>query len=322
MSPRSSGTPRMSVITPLFNCLGRTQAMLASLRESIPARVSYEVILVDDGSTDGTREWLAGLREPYRVILNERNMGFGAATNRGAAAARGRILALLNNDLVLGRGWLPPMLWALRLLGWRAGLVGNVQFDAASGTVDHAGIFVNEKGKPEHDRRLPHPLSVLLRPRRAALAVTGACVLVRAATWRRLGGFDEAYVNGCEDVDLCLRARQEGLVNVVALRSRVLHHVSSSPGRKRRDEENTWRLVRRWRDPLAVAMAEAYHRPEAREHFWRLIIEPRDIADRAAAVRAGLFLLHAAVRPPDASLDPANAAIDLELARWREMFSH
>ena len=322
MSPRSSGTPRLSVITPLFNCLGRTQAMLASLRESIPQGIRYEVILVDDGSTDGTREWIAGLGEPYRVLLNDRNLGFGAATNRGASVARGRILALLNNDLVLRRGWLPPMLGALRLLGWRAGLVGNVQFDAASGAVDHAGIFVNEKGKPEHERRLPHPLSVLLRPRRAAFAVTGACVLVRAATWRRLGGFDEAYVNGCEDVDFCLRARQAGLVNVVALRSRVLHHVSSSPGRKRRDEENTWRLVRRWRDRLAVAVANAYHRREAHEYFWRLIVEPRDIEDRGAAVRAGLYLLHANVRPPDVSLAPANAAIDLELARWREMFSH
>ena len=133
MPPRSSGTPRLSVITPLFNCLDRTQAMLASLRESIPRGVSYEVILVDDGSTDGTREWIAGLGEPFRVILNERNLGFGAATNRGRRVARGRILALLNNDLVLSRGWLAPMLWALRLLGRRAGLVGNVQIDAAYG---------------------------------------------------------------------------------------------------------------------------------------------------------------------------------------------
>jgi GT2 family glycosyltransferase len=322
VSTRSHGTPRLSVITPLFNCLSRTQAMLASLRESIPSGVSYEVILVDDGSTDGTRGWLAGLGEPCRVILNERNLGFGAATNRGAAAARGEVLALLNNDLVLRRGWLSPMLWALALLGRRAGLVGNLQIDAASGKVDHAGIFVNPKGKPEHDRNPPHPLSVLLRPRRRVFAVTGACMVVRADTWRRLGGFDESFVNGCEDVDLCLRAREAGLRNVVALRSRVLHHVSSSPGRKLRDEENTWRLVRRWRDELAVAVADAYHRPVGWDYFWDLIVEPRDIVDRAAALRTALYLIHLAGRPPDVSLVPANAAIDLELARWREMFSH
>jgi len=323
---RSSGTPRLSVITPLFNCLARTQAMLASLRKSIPSRISYEVILVDDGSTDGTRDWIAGLGEPFRIILNERNLGFGAATNRGATVARGPILALLNNDLVLKRGWLSPMLWALGLLGPRAGFVGNVQINAVTGEVDHSGIFVNEKGKPEHDRSLPHPLSVLFRPRRRRFAVTGACVLVRAATWRRLRGFDESYVNGCEDVDFCLRAREAGLVNVVALRSRVLHHVSSSPGRKRRDEENTWRLVRRWRDPLSVAVAEAYHRPEAWKPFWNhfrnLINEPENLAEKAAAKRIARFLIHLPERPPDVSLAPANAAIDLELARWQEMFSH
>jgi GT2 family glycosyltransferase len=97
--------------------------------------------------------------------------------------------------------------------------------------------------------------------------VTGACVLVRADTWRRLGGFDEAYINGCEDIDLCLRAREEGLENVVALRSSVLHHVSSSPGRKLRDEENTRRLVLHWRRELAVAAC----RPIAREHFIELV---------------------------------------------------
>jgi GT2 family glycosyltransferase len=296
--------------------------MLESLRESIPAGVSYEVILVDDGSTDGTREWLAGLGGAYRVILNKRNLGFGAATNRGADIARGKVLALLNNDLVLRRGWLPPMLWALRLLGRRAGLVGNVQFDAASGAVNHAGIFVNEKAKPEHMRGLPNPFSILLRPHPRVFAVTGACVVVRAETWRRLGGFDETYINGCEDVDLCLRATDAGLENVVALRSRVLHHVSASPGRKVRDEENTWRLVRRWRERLAQAFCDYNLRPWTWEHFWGLIPEPRDIPDRAEAFRTALYLAHLRSRAPAVTLVLANEAIDRELARWQEMFSH
>jgi GT2 family glycosyltransferase len=296
--------------------------MLESLRETIPGHVSYEVILVDDCSTDGTREWLQGLGEPYQVLLNERNVGFGATTNRGAAAARGKILAFLNNDLVLQPGWLGPMLSALHLLGRRVGLVGNVQIDAASGEVDHAGIAINAKGKPEHIRTLPTPLSLFLRPERTVFAVTGACVVVRADIWRRLGGFDETYVNGCEDVDFCLRARAAGLRSVVALRSRVLHHVSSSPGRKLRDEENTFRLVRRWRGELAVALADANLRPSTSEHFWRLMTEPRDIPDRAEAVRTGAYLARVRSSPPTFASELACKAIDLELARWREMFSH
>jgi hypothetical protein len=157
----------------------------------------------------------------------------------------------------------------------------------------------------------------VFRPVRLAVAVTGACVLVRAATWRRLGGFDEGYRNGCEDVDLCLRARQAGLVNAVALRSRVLHHVSSSPGRKQRDEENSHRLFLRWRDTLA---AEA-SRERALEDFVRVLQEPRDFPDPAEALSAALYLLHLRRRPPAAAVAVKQRAIDLELARWQKMFS-
>ena len=317
MSTRSPAAPLLSVITPLFNCLPYTQAMVASLLASIPARVSYEVILVDDGSTDGTREWLATLGPPFRVVLNERNLGFGGATNRGAGVARGRVLALLNNDLVLARGWLRPMLHALRSLGRRAGVVGNLQLNAATNELDHAGIIVNLKGKPEHDRRPPRWVEHAFLPVRRVAAVTGACLLLRADTWRTLGGFDEVFVNGCEDVDLCLRARDRGLRNAVALNSRVRHHISVSPGRKRRDEENTRRLVLRWRDTLA----ELASREWTWVHFCPIVPEPRDFPDNAEALRMAAYLCHLRRPPPPTALAGMGEAIDAELARWREMFS-
>jgi GT2 family glycosyltransferase len=318
VSTRNPGTPRLSVITPLFNCLKLTQAMVASLRETIPATIGYEIILVDDGSTDGTREWLSGLGQPFRVILNESNMGFAAATNRGAAAARGEILALLNNDLVFRRGWLRPMMRALSSLGRHAGLVGNVQLDAGTLEVDHAGIVVNQKCKPEHDRTPPTRLEKVLRPVRRVFAATGACVLVRKETWMRLGGFDEGYVNGCEDIDLALRASEAGLVNAVALRSSVLHHVSSSPGRKARDEANTLRLVLRWRYRLALFSAREW----TWNHFLGIVPEPRDFTDTAEAWGTVFYLLRLRRMPPDDALAAMNAAIDGELARWQKMLSH
>jgi GT2 family glycosyltransferase len=319
---RSPPRPLLSVVTPLYNCLPLTRAMVESLRATL-AGVDHEVILVDDCSTDGTRDWLAGLGEPYRVVLNERNLGFGAATNRGAAAARGEVLALLNNDLVLRPGWLGPMLFALRTLGSRAGVVGNVQLNASTGEVDHAGIVLDEKCKPAHEHAVPGPVSLLLRPFREVFALTGACLLVRARTWRRLGGFDEGYFNGCEDVDLCMRAREAGLRNVVAYRSRVLHHVSASPGRKLRDEQNSMRLVLRWRDEFARhASRDREGRELARDYFWASIPEPRDIPDAGEVAAAALFALRLSGEPPVVSLEPKDALIDLELARWREMFSH
>jgi GT2 family glycosyltransferase len=315
VSPRNPGTPQVSVITPLFNCLSRTQAMVESLQATMPRRIPYEIILVDDGSTDGTRQWLAGLGEPFRVVLNERNLGFGGATNRGVAIARGRFLALLNNDLVLRRGWFRPMLRTLRSLGGRAGVVGNVQLDAASGEVDHAGIFINLKGKPEHHRRAPGIAASLLFPIRHVCAVTGACILIRRETWDALGGLDESYVNGCEDVDLCLRARAAGLVNAVSLRSRVLHHVSSSPGRKLRDEENTKRLVTSWRREIA----ELGSREWTKTLFCPVVRDPRDFPDAPEAWRLAFYLAHVRSTPPPSALAIANVAIEGELARWSNM---
>jgi GT2 family glycosyltransferase len=210
------------------------------------------------------------------------------------------------------------MMEALEDLGARAGLVGNVQLNAATLQVDHAGIRINLKGKPEHETRHARPLSRLLRPVRRKVAVTGACVLVSSATWRRLGGFDEAFVNGCEDVDLCLRALDVGLVNAVAMRSIVLHHVSSSPGRKLRDEENTRRLFIRWRQWLVYLGSRDW----TWDHFGRLVQDPRDFPDPIEAWRMAFFMTRIRIEPPETALEGMNAAIDGELARWQGMFSH
>ena len=103
--------PHVSVVVPLFNCLELTQAMLASLEATLPRALAVEIILIDDGSTDGTRTWLSTLDPArYRVLLNERNLGYAAANNRAVAVARGKFLALLNSDLELTPGWLEPML--------------------------------------------------------------------------------------------------------------------------------------------------------------------------------------------------------------------
>jgi GT2 family glycosyltransferase len=307
-----SPTPRLSVVVPLFNCLPLTQAVVAGLRATLPASLPYEVIFVDDGSTDGTREWLATLPPPFVVVLNERNLGYGAANNRGAERARGEYLALLNNDLVLTPGWLEPMLAAHRALGPKAGLVGNVQRDARTGAVDHAGIFINAKGKPEHDRRMPSAWARGLAPVRRVPAVTGACVLLTSALWRELGGFDEGYINGCEDVDLCLRAAAAGRVHAVALRSEIGHHISASPGRKRRDEANTHRLARRWRATLVQLGVRAWCR-----HY--LSADARDLPDQALARQCVAYLLKLRRTAPPGACAGIQAALEIELRRWQWM---
>lgn len=304
----------VSFIVPLFNCLPLTQAMVASLQATLPGGLSHEIVLVDDGSTDGTRAWLATLGEPFRVVLNERNLGFARANNRGAAVARGELLVLLNNDLVLLPRWFEPMRAAHRSLGLRAGVVGNLQLDAKTGLLDHVGIVFNLKAKPEHDRQPPTRFARWFAFVRRVPAVTAACALISAELWRQLGGFDEAYVNGGEDVDLCFRARAAGRINAVALRSVVRHHVSASAGRKLRDEANSERLARRWRSDFVRCAARLW----CREYVSAIVPEPRDY-DPAFARRVALHAASLTRTPPPEAVAALNAALDLEFVRWESL---
>jgi GT2 family glycosyltransferase len=239
---------KLSFIIPLYNRLDLLQPCLASLQATLPAGLDHEILLVDDGSTDGTREWIQSLRPPFHVILNEQNLGYAAANNRAAAAAGGDVLVLLNGDLVLSPGWLQPMLEIIKKTPG-AGIVGNLQFRVADGALDHAGFRIDHHCLPVHDNRRFVACLPLLR--RKVPAVTGACMVIARSLFLKLRGFDEGFCNGGEDVDLCFRARRLGFTTHVALRSRIQHHVSASPGRRRHDELNSRRLVMRWRSELA-----------------------------------------------------------------------
>lgn len=299
----------VSFIVPLYNGLAYTQAMLASLQATLPAGLSHEIILVDDDSRDGTRPWLESLRAPVRSLLNARNLGFAATCNHGSREATGEILVFLNNDLVLEPGWLAPLL-AVFATHPDAGVVGNVQRDATTGAVDHAGLTFNVKGKPEHIRRQGFSLQTV----RDIIAVTGACFAIRRASWLQLGGFDEAYQNGGEDVDLCLRARELGHRNFVVLNSVVRHHVSASPGRKLRDEQNSARLMRRWQHVIVPHITHLVARA-CLAASWE---EPRDYVDPQLARES---VLHAAgIIPATPRIEAAaRTVVGIELARWAHL---
>jgi GT2 family glycosyltransferase len=309
---------QVSFIIPLFNNLALTRACVESLQATLSRGLKHEIILVDDGSTDGTREWLATLAPPFRSILNERNLGYAAANNRGVSVARGEILALLNNDLILLPHWFEPMLGAHRSLDDRAGLVGNIQLDARTGAIDHTGIVIGHQVKPVHDRTMPSRWSRFFTTVRRVPAVTGACVLLERALWQRLGGFDEGYVNGGEDVDLCFRARALGRLNAVALTSVVRHHISASVGRKLRDEENSYRLARRWRREH-VAACDVLLRGWCRAHFEKILPYPRE-ADPVLARRAWLYAHGLTRTPPPEAFPAVEAVLQLEFDRWEKMF--
>ncbi len=264
---------QVSFIVPLYNQLALTRACLDSLRATLPADLAHEIILVDDGSTDDTREFLRELAPPHVVLLNDRNRGYAASNNRAARVAQGEFLALLNNDLVLTPGWLEPMLAAFRRVP-RAGVVGNIQLNASTGAVDHAGVVFRDGGYPVHLRDDPAEFAV--DGLAQFPAVTAACCLVRREWFLRTGGFDEGYRNGFEDTDLCLRAREDGFVNLVATDSVVRHHVSASEGRGTHEFRNARRFLARWA-PRAAALEREWNLAAARQraalaarHYFRL----------------------------------------------------
>ena len=135
----------ISFITPLYNCLAYTKEYLASLSETV-TDIPYEIILVDDLSTDGTCEFVKTLSDPpCRVFLNQSNLGFAKSSNIGARHANGKYLCFLNNDLILKSGWLEPM-YELARSERDIGAVGNIQLEPESGLIHHAGVFFDWEG--------------------------------------------------------------------------------------------------------------------------------------------------------------------------------
>ncbi len=299
---------QISFIIPVYNQLEHTQACLASLREHLPASLSHEIILVDDGSDAETKTYLSSLTPPHRVITQPENRGFAHATNTGADAATGQWLCLLNNDVELTTGAFETML-AVREAHPDAGIIGNIQVTTATGEVDHAGIEFRDGGYPRHIRGDLTALQAAgeIVP---ALAVTAACCLVDRAWFQAVGGFDTRYTNGFEDVDLCLRARENGWGIYVATRSVVRHAVSTSAGRGRHEFRNARKFLERW-GPRTAALEQAARRDAARRYQAQRARATAGQPAPRAVQSARLAALTAAEQQAAATDRPVTVWIDL-----------
>jgi GT2 family glycosyltransferase len=245
-------------VVPIFNHVAETQEMLASLQASLPSDLAYEIILADDASTDGTVAWLKTLSDPrIRVQLNPTNVGFAANNNAAVSASKGEILALLNNDLIFEAGWLEPMLSVLCSPELNAGIVGNLQNRVSDGSLDHAGVVLTPSAQFHHlrttpDRQISHT---------KVLAITGACMVLRRADFEKVGGFDEQFINGCEDIDLCFKIRQTGKSIQVATQSTIRHHVSlSRKANTIQNLRNSRYLFSQWRKEIKRELSDVWRK--------------------------------------------------------------
>lgn len=249
-----------SIIIPVFNKAALTRQCLETIRPTLQGAGEGEVIVIDNASSDETPEMLEAF--PWvRVVRNEQNLGFAGANNQGAALARGAFLVLLNNDTVGHAGWLASMLKIAREPG--VGAVG-ARLLFPDGTIQHAGVRLAPLtvGVPGfvayHDMyfaRGDFPSACTVHDLEV---VTGACLLTPRSVYAELGGLDEGFWNGYEDVDYCLKVRARGL-RVVYDGDAVLTHFESQSGpqRFRKVAWNVARLAHRWNGRVRYDGGEA-----------------------------------------------------------------
>jgi GT2 family glycosyltransferase/radical SAM superfamily enzyme YgiQ (UPF0313 family)/tetratricopeptide (TPR) repeat protein len=234
----------VSIVIPVFNKAELTKQCLTKLAE-VTTGSEYEVIVVDNHSTDDTPDFLRGLTGDIQVIRNEENLGFAKACNQGARAARGKYLLFLNNDTIPLENWLAPLMEELQRNS-RAAVVGS-KLLYENGTIQHAGVAFSRVWFTPYHLYSGFPADApCVNSRREFQSITAACMLVRREVFEAVGGFDEGYRNGFEDVDLCLKIREQGW-QLIYRPDSVLHHLESqTPGRKAHDRDNAKRLIERW----------------------------------------------------------------------------
>ncbi len=235
-----------SIIIPVWNKVELTRQCLTALASNT-TDIWFEVIVVDNGSTDGTGELLGELKGDVQILWNDRNLGFAKACNQGARAARGKYLVFLNNDTIPQPQWLKPLVSEVDE-HQEVGVVGS-KLLFADGSVQHAGVvFMRSQRSAYHIYRTVASNASAVNQRREFQAVTAACMLVRREIFDEVQGFDEGFVNGFEDVDLCLKVRGKGYHVIYQPRSVLYHLESQTPGRKEYEVHNSRRLQERWGD--------------------------------------------------------------------------
>lgn len=250
---------RLSVIIPTHDTRELTLRCLGSLTRA--GRSGLEILLVDDGSRDGTAAAAAALFPSVRILRRESPEGFTRAANRGLQAAAGDVLLLLNSDTEVEPAGIEAL---LNRMAAEPGLgVIGAALHYPDGTPQWSGgdepsllwLFGLASGIPPLLARLPlyrraKPLTPGHGPRRVVW-VTGAALAIRRDAWRDAGPLDERFRLYAQDLDFCMRVRQAGWEIEIAPELRVLHHHGATIGRGpgslgRQHPELLWSDLLRW----------------------------------------------------------------------------
>ncbi len=219
--------PDVSIVMPVHNKFSVTYNGLASLLLANNDH-SFEVILVDDGSTDETLK-AAKIFQGVNLVRHDQAQGFLRSCNDGASRAKGRYVLLLNNDVEVSDRWIDELIWPFDNFE-DVGLTGS-KLLYPDGRLQEAGGIVWGSGAPWNYGRNGNPADPRYSYTRQVDYLSGASIMIPREFWQELGGFDEDFVPAYyEDTDLAFRVRQAGRKSVFAALSQVVHFEGVSSG--------------------------------------------------------------------------------------------
>ena len=272
--PLFDDSPLVSII--IVNRNGSTH--LSRLLDVIDSTIhlNYEIIIVDNASKDDSMVIIDGHDElPITVIRNKYNETFSFANNQGVKIAKGDYLLFLNNDTKPLDGWLNYMMHTI-LSDDKIGAVGSklIYPDCDSSkinreksfTIQHSGIIFKEGDgyiKPfNRDNASEYEDIAHQTEDEEIIAVTAACLLVKKSVYLEVGGFDNDYVYGYEDVDLCLKLYKAGYMNIYNPKSMLYHYEFGTQEKNNKKEVRERRLnnqkifINRWNKWLRKELFE------------------------------------------------------------------
>ncbi len=216
-------TMKASIIIPNYNGINYIEACLDSLL--LMGYQDYELIVIDNASTDGSEVLVSQRNEPMHLICNDTNLGFAAAVNQGIECAKGDYVILLNNDVEVEPDWLERLVWAIeqdeRIFAVSSKMLRWHERDI----IDDAGDGYNILGWGfKHGDGMNR--SSYAKAREVFSACAGAAIY-RKSLLDEIGYFDEAFFAYLEDIDLCFRARMQGY-KVIFEPSAVVYHIGSA----------------------------------------------------------------------------------------------
>lgn len=223
----TAGSPLVSVLIVNWNGEGILDRCLQALKEQ--TFQDFEVILVDNASTDKSIDSAAKLWPELQIIELERNLGFAGANNIGARQARGQWLALLNNDAFPASDWLEQLVNAGKRHPEIAFFASKLIKDSDQSLVESTGDIYHVSGNAWH-RDFNQPEGKSNNEGGQVFSACAAAALYDRQAFESVGGFDKEYFSHVEDVDLGFRLQLQGFRCMYVPTAKVMHIGSASFG--------------------------------------------------------------------------------------------